>query len=145
MAGPRHIAFHPRLPYAYGIDDLRSTMTAYHWDARRGGLRARQILSSTAPTTTGDSRGGEIAVSPDGPESDTIGVFRASARTGLLRPVEWTSTGGIRPRFFHTVVAFDIDATDGRLTPTGGVAPAPPCACSSYGGIRRMRRCRPTT
>ncbi|MEU3855139.1 lactonase family protein [Streptomyces sp. NPDC029554] len=155
MAGPRHIAFHPHLPYAYSIDELRSTVTVYRWDARRGALQARQILSTTAPTMTGDSRGGEIAVSPDGrfvyvsnrsgagdgspggPEPDTIGAFGVSARTGLLRPVEWASTGGIRPRFFclgpdgrklyaanersHTIVAYNIDATDGRLTPTGGV------------------------
>ncbi|EKX63642.1 lactonase family protein [Streptomyces ipomoeae] len=154
-AGPRHIAFHPRLPYAYTIDELRSTVTAYHWDARQGELTALQILSSTEPTMTGDSRGAEIAVSPDGrfvyasnrsgagdsapggPEPDTIGVFRVSPKDGTLRPVGWTSTQGIRPRFFclspdgrklyaanersHTVVMYDVDAVSGRLTPTGGV------------------------
>ncbi|MFE7275026.1 lactonase family protein [Streptomyces sp. NPDC057623] len=155
FAGPRHIAFHPRLPYAYAIDELCSTVTAYHWDAGRGALEARQILSATAPTTTGDSRGGEIAVGPDGrfvyasnrggagdgspggPEPDTIGVFRVSARTGLLQPVGWTSTRGIRPRFFclgadgrrlyaanersHTIVSYDVDAATGQLRPVGEV------------------------
>ncbi|MCL8012141.1 lactonase family protein [Streptomyces sp. AS02] len=155
MTGPRHIAFHPHLPYAYSVDELRSTVTAYHWDAGRGRLEARQILSGTEPTTTGDSRGAEIAVSPDGrfvyasnrsgagdsspggPEPDTIGVFRVSARTGLLRPVQWVSTEGIRPRFFclgpdgrklyaanersHTIVTYDVDAVSGGLRPTGEV------------------------
>ncbi|WP_416979741.1 lactonase family protein [Streptomyces sp. T028] len=147
--GPRHIAFHPRLPYAYSVDELRSTVTTYRWDARRGALEPLQILASTAPTTTGDSRGGEIAVSPDGrfvyasnrggagdsspggPEPDTVGVFKVSSKDGMLTPVEWTSTQGIRPRFFclgddgrtlyaanersHTIVAHDVDGASGRL------------------------------
>ncbi|MGO4758308.1 lactonase family protein, partial [Streptomyces sp. 2MCAF27] len=155
VAGPRHLAFHPQLPYAYTIDELRSTVTCYHWDAGRGALRALQILAGTEPTTTGDSRGAEIAVSPDGrfvyasnrggagdsspggPEPDTIGVFKVSAKTGLLRPVGWTSTEGIRPRFFclspdgrklyaanersHTIVTYDVDAVSGGLRPTGRV------------------------
>ncbi|NUP41582.1 MAG: lactonase family protein [Streptomyces sp.] len=155
FAGPRHLAFHPHLPYAYTVDEVRSTVTCYHWDAGRGALRALQVLAGTEPTTTGDSRGAEIAVSPDGrfvyasnrggagdtspggPEPDTIGVFKVSAKTGPLRPVGWTSTGGIRPRFFclspdgrklyaanersHTIVTYDVDAVSGGLRPTGHV------------------------
>ncbi|MFF7653100.1 lactonase family protein [Streptomyces sp. NPDC007983] len=118
MAGPRHICFHPRLPYAYTIDELRSTVTTYRWDAARGALESVQTLPSTAPSATGDSRAGEIAVTPDGrfvyasnrggagdstpggPEPDTIGVFAVSAAEGTLRPVGRQSTGGVRPRFF---------------------------------------------
>ncbi|WP_063726925.1 lactonase family protein [Streptomyces sp. RTd22] len=154
MAGPRHICFHPTLPYAYTIDELRSTVTTYRWDAVRGALEGVQTLPSTPPSAAGDSRGGEIAVSPDGrfvyasnrggagdgtpggPEPDTIGVFAVSAADGTLRPVEWQSTGGIRPRFFcfgpdgrrlfaanersHTITTFDVDADSGALRPSGG-------------------------
>ncbi|WAP60037.1 lactonase family protein [Streptomyces sp. S465] len=154
MAGPRHIAFHPRRPFAYTIDELRSTVTVYRHTGR-GALAAVQILSSTESTMTGDSRGGEIAVSPDGrfvyasnrsgagdsspggPEPDTLGVFAVSAGTGMLRPVGWTSTEGIRPRFFcfgpdghrlfaanersHTIVPFDVDRTSGTLRRAGEV------------------------
>ncbi|MFJ2158045.1 lactonase family protein [Streptomyces sp. NPDC087856] len=156
MTGPRHIAFHPILPYAYTIDELRSTVTTYGWDTRSGDLASRQIQSSTAPSMTGDSRGGEIAVSPDGrfvyasnrsgagdgtpggPDPDTIGVFKVSARDGTLTPVEWTSSEGLRPRFFclspdgrrlyaanersHTIVGFHIDRASGRLARAGEVA-----------------------
>ncbi|MFJ5840437.1 lactonase family protein [Streptomyces shenzhenensis] len=118
MAGPRHIAFHPRLPYAYTIDELRSTVTTYRWDTVRGALAPLQTLPSTEPSVTGDSRGGEIAVhpsghfvyasnrsgagdsTPGGPEPDTIRVFSVSARTGVLTPVGAFSSEGIRPRFF---------------------------------------------
>jgi 6-phosphogluconolactonase len=115
MAGPRHLAFHPTLPFAYCVDELRSTVTTYRWDG--GTLEPLRILPSTATTFTGDSRGGAILVepggrfvyatnrggagdsAPGGPDPDTIGIFRVDRRTGLLDGVGWQSTFGIRPRF----------------------------------------------
>ena len=55
-AGPRHIAFHPSLPYAYVINELGSTMTTYRYDAARGVLQAIQVLPTTPSTFTGDNR-----------------------------------------------------------------------------------------
>ncbi|MGP3769639.1 lactonase family protein [Streptomyces sp. SDT5-1] len=118
FAGPRHLAFHPHLPYAYTIDELRSTVTTYRWDASRGSLEALHTVPSTPPHATGDSRGAEIALSPDGrflyasnrggagdrepggPRPDTIALFAVSTSTGLPTPVDWFSTEGIRPRHF---------------------------------------------
>jgi 6-phosphogluconolactonase len=115
--GPRHIAFHPRRPLAYVVNELRSTVHTYRWNAEAGTLAPLQIVPSTEPSTTGDTRAAEIAVSPGGghvfasnrsgagdatpggPDPDTIGVF-AVERHGGLRPVGWVSTQGIRPRFF---------------------------------------------
>jgi 6-phosphogluconolactonase len=124
LDGPRHVAFHPALSYAYLVNELRSTVTTYRWDATAGTLAPQQIVSSTAPEMIGDSRGAEIAVAPSGrfvyasnrsgagdgtpggPDPDTIGVFRVDERTGNLTPAGWVSTQGIRPRFF----CFDPDA-----------------------------------
>ena len=118
LDGPRHVAFNPVLPYAYVINELRSTVTAYRWDAAAGTLSPHRTVSATAPDMVTDSRGGEIAVSPSGhfvyvsnrnglgdatpgkPDTDTIGVFRVDRATGDLTPVEWVSTQGIRPRHF---------------------------------------------
>jgi 6-phosphogluconolactonase len=118
MDGPRHIAFNPALPYAYVVNELRSTVTAYRWDAEAGTLRQHRIVSATAPDMIGDTRGGEIAVAPSGrfvyvsnrsglgddtpggPDPDTIGVYRVDRGTGDLTPVGWVSTQGIRPRHF---------------------------------------------
>lgn len=115
MAGPRHLAFHPRLPVAYSIEELRSTVTTYRWEGGR--LTPLQILPSTPPTLTGDSRGGEVVVeprgrfvyatnrsgagdsAPGGPDPDTVAIFRVVGGTGLLEPAGWQSTFGIRPRF----------------------------------------------
>ncbi|MFG2964900.1 lactonase family protein [Streptomyces sp. NPDC048288] len=115
--GPRHIAFHPRRPLAYVLNELRSTVHTYRWNVQAGVLTPLQTLSATEPSMTGDSRAAEIAVSPGGghvyvsnrsgagdstpggPAPDTLGVFTAE-RHGGLKPVGWVSTHGIRPRFF---------------------------------------------
>ncbi len=65
-AGPRHIVFHPRLPFAYVIDELDSTVIAARVDAAAGSLVPFQILSALPDTFVGNSRGSEIAISPDG-------------------------------------------------------------------------------
>ncbi|MFJ8716162.1 lactonase family protein [Streptomyces violaceus] len=117
LEGPRHIAFHPHRPLAYVVNELRSTVHTYGWNAGAGTLTPLQTLASTQPSMTGDTRAAEIAVSPGGghvfasnrsgagdstpggPDPDTIGVF-AVERHGGLKPVGWVSTQGIRPRFF---------------------------------------------
>jgi 6-phosphogluconolactonase len=118
MDGPRHVAFNPTLPYAYVINELRSTVTAYRWDHRTGTLSPHRVVSATAPETIVDTRAGEIEVSPSGrfvyvsnrsglgddtpgtPDADTIGVYRVDRATGDLTAVGWVSTQGIRPRHF---------------------------------------------
>jgi 6-phosphogluconolactonase len=39
-SGPHHAAFHPRLPIAWVVNEIGSTITTYFWDAERGSLRA---------------------------------------------------------------------------------------------------------
>jgi 6-phosphogluconolactonase len=143
-AGPRHIAFHPRLPVAYVIDELGSSMTTYQYDAARGVLKAVQVLPTTAPSFTGDNTGAEVAVAPSGRfvygsnrGHDSIVIFAVDRANGTLSPVDWVSTQGRTPRFFaldptanflyaanqdtDTVVAFRVNQRSGRLTPTGQV------------------------
>ena len=126
IEGPRHIAFHPDRPYAYLVNELRSTVTTFDWDAAAGTLTTKQVVPSHAPTFVADTRAAEIAVSPSGryvyasnrsgagdntpggPDPDTMGIFEVR-RGGTLEPVGWVSTEGIRPRFFG------IDPTGQRL------------------------------
>lgn len=42
--GPRHIAFHPKMPLAYVINELGSCVTTYRFDAQRGSLQPIQIV-----------------------------------------------------------------------------------------------------
>jgi 6-phosphogluconolactonase len=144
LEGPRHVAFHPKRPLAYVVNELRSTVTTYHWDPAAGTLRPLQVLASTPPTLTTDSRAAEIAVAPSGgyvyvsnrgePGSgpDTIGVFGVEPRAGTLLPGRWVPTEGSTPRFFcldpagrhlfvanegtGTIAGFSVDPAGGGLT-----------------------------
>lgn len=107
-AGPRHIDFHPRKPFAYVINELDSTITTY----RKTGpvLTPLQTVLSCPEGFTGYSTGAEIGVSRDGRHvyvtnrgHDSIGVFSVDPSKGTLSPRQWVPTHGSVPRFF----AFD--------------------------------------
>lgn len=142
-AGPRHAAFHPRLPLLWVLNELDSTLATYAFDPATGALRALQVVTTLPPNFTGDSTCSEIAVSADGKfvyatnrGHDSVTVFAAGS-DGLLRAVDWTPSQGRVPRFaglapdgrlFYaaneqgdTVVGFRVDGRSGKLTPTGQV------------------------
>jgi 6-phosphogluconolactonase (cycloisomerase 2 family) len=109
-AGPRHIDFHPRKPFAYVINELDSTITTYRQDAASGALTPLQTVPSTPSDFTGYSTGAEIWVDGAGRNvyvsnrgHDSIGVFGIDAAKGTLTPRQWVPTKGSVPRFF----AFD--------------------------------------
>jgi len=141
-AGPRHIAFHPTLPFAYLANELDSTIATCAWDSAKGVLKPLQILPSTPAAFVEDNTTAEIAVTRSGKfvyisnrGHDSIACFAVDMATGLLTPRAWESTQGKQPRFFaldpsetflyaanensDTIVSFRIDAETGRLTPTG--------------------------
>jgi 6-phosphogluconolactonase len=106
-AGPRHLAFHPALPFVYVIDELSSTIVAARVDAAAGTLTSQQIVSALPDDFTGNSRGSEIAVAPDGRHvfasnrgNDTIVSFQVDQMTGRLGAGSWQISGGRTPRFF---------------------------------------------
>ena len=105
--GPRHIAFHPRMPLAYVVNELGSKITTYRVDAQRGGLQPIQILPSTPANYTGNNAGAEIAVHPSGRfvyasnrGHDSIAVFAVDRRSGTLISLGWAPTRAKSPRFF---------------------------------------------
>ena len=143
-AGPRHIAFHPSLPFAYVIDELDSTMTTYRYDPARGALQAVQVVPTIAPSFTGNNTGAEVAVAPSGRfvygsnrGHDSIVIYAVDHVAGTLTPVGWEPTEGKTPRFFgldpaanflyaanqdtDTIVTFRVNKTSGKLAPTGQV------------------------
>jgi len=106
-AGPRHIAFHPKMPFAYVVNELDSTVAAYRFDAQGGSLQTIQILPSTPSSFTGELSSAEIAVAPDGRFvyasnrcNNSIATFTVDERAGTLTPVGWVPTHGNSPRFF---------------------------------------------
>ena len=140
-AGPRHLGFHPRLPFAWVINELDSTIAAYRL-ALSGALEPVQIVPSIPATFTGNNTGSGIVVSASGlfvfvsnRGHDSVATLRVDQASGMLTPVAWEQTGGAVPRFIgagptdsllyaanqngDTVVEFDIDGATGRLRRTG--------------------------
>jgi 6-phosphogluconolactonase len=137
-AGPRHLAFHPTGPYAYLINEKGSTMIAYTLSASAGTLTEMQSLSTLPTTFSGQNKGAEVVVSPDGNfvygsnrGHDSIAIFSVAAGTGTLTLVGHQSTGGSTPRSFSidpsgnfllvanqdsdNIVTFKIDRSTGML------------------------------
>jgi 6-phosphogluconolactonase (cycloisomerase 2 family) len=141
-SGPRHAAFHPRLPVAWVVNEIASTITTYAWDGESGSLRPAQILPTLPSDYTRESTAAEIAVSADGRfvycsnrGHDSIATFTSDPRTGLLSSADWTPSQGRTPRYIgfdpshsllcvtneqsDTVATYRADAATGRLAAAG--------------------------
>jgi 6-phosphogluconolactonase len=64
-AGPRHIAFHPRLDIAFTSDEKGSSITAYSFDAKAG-LKPVQNVSSLPADFKGQNVPADVKVHPSG-------------------------------------------------------------------------------
>ena len=156
-AGPRHIAFHPTLPYAYTCNEIDSTVTAFAWNASEGELTPLQVLSSLpedwfAPNTTSELAfgAGGRALYCSNRGHDSIVTYAIDPASGRLCTVGWTKTGGAEPRFIGAdpsgrflyaanqnsddIVVFAIDPDKGALSPTGArIATASPVTIAFAG------------
>lgn len=144
-SGPRHIAFHPSGRFAYVINELSSTLTAFTCDPDNGVMNEIDDYPLLPADFKRQNNAAEVEVDPSGHfvyasnrGEDTIVVFACDATTGRLSFVQRQSTLGKTPRNFDidpsgrfllvgnqdtgTVVVFRIDPETGRLQPTGGTA-----------------------
>jgi 6-phosphogluconolactonase len=140
--GPRHFTFHPNGRYAYVINEISSTVTAFHWDAAKGELHAIETLSTLPPEGKPGNSTAEVQVHPNGKflygsnrGHDSIAVFTIDQKTGKLKLVQNAPTGGNLPRNFridptgrwliaanmkgNNMTVFKIDQKSGQLTATG--------------------------
>jgi len=156
-SGPRHFAFHPGGRFAYVINEMTCTMTAFSYDAARGELKEVQTLSTLPPgeTVKAGFSTAEVVAHPSGRflfgsnrGHDTIVVFSVDAATGRLTHVENQPTLGKTPRNFAvdptgawllaenqgsgTVAVFRIDAQTGKLTHTGQTLEVPTPVCARF-------------
>lgn len=151
-SGPRHIAFARNGRFVYVIGEMKSNITTFAYDARRGTLRKLQTISTLPKGYKGQSDCAEVALSPNGKfvygsnrGHDSIAVFAADPKKGTLTPVERVPSGGKTPRHFaidptgrfllvanqesDTVMVFAVDRKTGRLAATGekAIVKSPTC------------------
>ena len=143
-SGPRHFTFHPSGRYAYVINELSCTVTAFTYDAKRGVLSPMQTVSTLPSDFDGKNTTAEVQAHPSGKflygsnrGHDSIAIFAIDPATGKLTPAGHQSTQGKTPRNFgidptgayllaanqgsDTIVVFRVDANTGGLSPTGNV------------------------
>jgi 6-phosphogluconolactonase len=154
-AGPRHIAFHPSGKFAYVINEMQSTVTAFSYEPASGALHLLQTVSTLPKDFEGESTTAEVEVHPSGKflygsnrGHDSIAAFAIDNRKGTLTPIAYVPTLGKTPRNFaidptgsylfaanqdsDSIVLFRINPKSGLLTPTGQVLEVPSPICVTF-------------
>jgi 6-phosphogluconolactonase len=154
-SGPRHFDFHPNGKFAYVINEIASTITAFAVDPKTGGLSAVQTVTTLPEGFSGKNSTADIHVHPNGKfvygsnrGHDSIVVYAIDEATGKLTYVQHQSTLGQTPRNFGidpsgrvllaenqqsgTIHSFRIDQTTGKLTATGESVEVPRPVCVKF-------------
>ena len=151
-AGPRHFTFHPSGRFAYLINELNSTITAFTHLKAQGELAEFQTVPALPADFEGTSHTADIHVHPTGNflygsnrGHNSIVCYAIDPETGRLTYVAHESTQGRTPRNFaidssgsyllaanqdtDSIVIFHINQQTGVLTPTGHIVDVPTPVC----------------
>ena len=141
-SGPRHFAFHPSERFAYSVNEMKSSVTAFAYDRGKGTLTSLQSISNLPEDFSGTDNSAEIEVDSAGKfvyasnrGHDSITIYRIDPKKGTLTTVDRVLTQGKTPRNFKidptgryllaanqdsgSIVVFRRDGSSGRLTPAG--------------------------
>lgn len=142
-AGPRHFAFHPSGKFAYVINEMQCSVTAFAYDAEHGALKAIQTVTTLPNGFDGkDYSTAEVQVHPSGKflygsnrGHHSIAEFSIDAETGKLTPLGHQRENIKTPRNFgvdptgqyvivanqdgNSLVVFRVNQATGKLQPTG--------------------------
>ena len=158
--GPRHMRFSPDGKFIYQLNELKSSVTTFAWDAAAGSAR----LIATTPALTDEmmakesfNSAAEILVHPSGRfvyssnrGHDTVTVFQANPATAALKVVQRQPVRGAFPRNINfapgagwllaagadsnTITAHKVDSATGELMyQRGSVINVPGPICILFG------------
>jgi 6-phosphogluconolactonase len=151
-AGPRQIVMHPGGRFAYLINELNSTVTAFRYYAGRGTLQEIHTLPTLPEGFSGSSSCAELQISPAGDllygsnrGHDSLAIYRIDPTDGGLSSVGFQSTLGQIPRNFtvepggnwvlvanqdsQNIAVFRVDHGTGGLVPVSSDTHAPTPVC----------------
>lgn len=154
-SGPRHFDFHPNGQFAYLINEIGCTVTAFAYDANRGALSEIHTVGTLPEGFEGRNTTADVHVHPSGKYlygsnrgHNSLAIFGVNEANGRLTPAGHQSTGGKTPRNFaidptgkyllaanqdtDNVVTFRIDGETGQLTPTGEETEIPIPVCLKF-------------
>lgn len=141
-SGPRHFAFDPSGRFAYLINEMGNTITAFEFNAENGDLKTLQTVPTLPEDFDGNNSTADIHVDPTGMYvygsnrgHNSIVIYKIDRDAGTLTLVDHVESGGKTPRNFgidptgayvlvanqdsDNVVVFRRDPDTGKLTPTG--------------------------
>jgi 6-phosphogluconolactonase len=140
-SAPRHFAFHPNGRLFYNLYENDARVAVYDYDAARGGLKPKQVVSSLPPKFAGSNLAAEIVMTADGRFlyvsnrlHNAVAIF-AVADDGTLRSISETWVHADSPRslcigpsgtFLYScnqrgdsITSFHLNAASGALAFTG--------------------------
>ncbi|MBI5084297.1 MAG: lactonase family protein [Acidobacteria bacterium] len=155
-AGPRHFAWHPNGVFGYAVNELNSTVTAFHYGD--GEMVEIHSVATLPEGFKGENWPAEIRVHPNGRfvyssnrGENSIAAFKVDAKTGKLEALGNTPTQGVMPRNFfiepggrwllaanqrsNNVIVLEIDPKTGKLLNTGkGITVGQPVCLRTLAG-----------
>ncbi|MGC1998472.1 MAG: lactonase family protein [Candidatus Acidiferrales bacterium] len=141
--GPRHLTLASSGKFVYAINELKSSLTVYSYNASDGAMTPLQKISTLPNNFHGENTAAEVVLDPtekflyasNRGDDNSIAVFAVDPKKGTLTAIEYVPTGGKTPRNFaidpsgqwllaanqdsNNIVTFRINAKSGRLTPAG--------------------------
>jgi 6-phosphogluconolactonase len=140
-SAPRHFVFHPNGRVFYNLYEHDANVAVYDYDAARGGLKLKQIVSSLPPKFQGSNLSSEIVMTADGRFlyaanrlHNAVAIF-AVAEDGQLHAAAETWVHADSPRnicidpdgaFLYScnqrgdsITSFHLNPSTGSLTFTG--------------------------
>ncbi|RKS53178.1 6-phosphogluconolactonase [Gillisia mitskevichiae] len=140
-SGPRHFAFSKSNDYAYSINELNGSISAFKIE-QDGKLNHLNDISSLPEDFTDKNSAADIHIHPSGKYlyvsnrgHNSIAAYRINQNTGSLKNIGFTNTQGETPRNFaispdgnflyvanqntNNLVSFKVDLETGKLLETG--------------------------
>jgi 6-phosphogluconolactonase (cycloisomerase 2 family) len=140
-SAPRHFTFHPNGRVFYNLYEHDAKVAVYDYDAARGGLKLKQIVSSLPPKFGGSNLSSEIVMTADGRFlyvanrlHNAVAIFAVND-DGQLRSIAETWVHADSPRSLcidpsgtflfscnqrgDSITSFHLNAATGALTFTG--------------------------
>ncbi|MBS1564147.1 MAG: beta-propeller fold lactonase family protein, partial [Bacteroidetes bacterium] len=104
--GPRHIVFHPSLPYAYLVEEMGGMVSVFSY--KNGKLKTLQHIDAYPEGYKDLRASADIHLTPDGRflyvsnrgAANNIAIYSVNASSGKLKTVGFQPTLGVTPRNF---------------------------------------------
>ena len=157
-SGPRHLAFHPRLPYVYVANELTSTVASLAFDADTAAFSLLSMAPTVPQAAIAGNSCSEIKIGPGGRHvyvgnrgHDSVSCLLIDETSGIASLQSTTPSGGKTPRHFEfdpsgaflavanqhsdCITVFSLDRKSGDLRQLPATSKVGTPACIAFASI----------